>query len=318
MKTNPNLHVIFGSGPIGQAVAQQLLERGAAVHLINRSGRTPAIPGVEVIAADANDREATRRLCQGAAVVYQCAQPAYQRWVEEFPALQASILEGAAASGARLVITDNLYMYGEVAGPIHEGLSYAATTRKGRVRGQMAQAALAAYRAGKVQVAIGRGSDFFGPAALGSVVGERIFPNILQGKAVSATGNPDLPHTYTYTEDFARALILLGERDEAPGSAWHVPNAETLTTRQFLTLAYQLAGHPPRIGSMGKLMMMLGGLFIPEAREMVEMMYEFEQPFIVDSRPFSNTFGMQATPLSDSLAATLAWYRQHAPDNRSG
>lgn len=311
MNTHPNLHVIFGSGPIGQAVARQLAERGATVRLINRSGRNPGIPGVEVIAADASDRQTARRLCQGAAVVYQCAQPAYYRWVEEFPALQASILEGAAAGGARLVITDNLYMYGAVAGPIHEGLPYAATTRKGRVRARMAQAALDAHRAGRLQVAIGRGSDFFGPAALGSVVGERIFPNILQGKAVSATGNPDLPHTYTYTEDFARALILLGERDEAPGRAWHVPNAETLTTRQFLTLAYELAGHPPRIGSMGRLMMALGGLFIPEARETVEMMYEFEQPFIVDSSLFTNTFGMQATPLRDALAATLAWYRQH-------
>ena len=57
--------------------------------------------------------------------------------------------------------------------------------------------------------------------------------------------------------------------------------------------------------------MWMGGLFIPEAKETVEMMYEFEQPFIVDSNKFEDTFGMQATPMREAIKETVVWYRSH-------
>jgi nucleoside-diphosphate-sugar epimerase len=62
---------------------------------------------------------------------------------------------------------------------------------------------------------------------------------------------------------------------------------------------------------MGKTMMRIGGLFIPGARETVEMMYEFEKPFVVDSSQFERTFGVKATPIAEAIKATVAWYRAH-------
>ncbi|MBS4062643.1 MAG: NAD-dependent dehydratase, partial [Bacteroidetes bacterium] len=123
--------------------------------------------------------------------------------------------------------------------------------------------------------------------------------------------NIDLPHTYTYVRDFGKALVILGERDEADGQAWHVPNDNPrVTQREMVTILAEAAGVEPKMSAMGKLMMMLGGLFIPEARESVEMMYEFEQPFIVDSSKFEQAFGMKATPLKEAVKETVAWYRQ--------
>jgi nucleoside-diphosphate-sugar epimerase len=104
---------------------------------------------------------------------------------------------------------------------------------------------------------------------------------------------------------------VLGERDEALGQAWHVPSVETLSTRQFLTLAFELAGLPPKISVMGRLMMTFGGLFIPAAREMVEMLYEFEKPFIINSRKVEGVFGIHGAPLTDAIQRTLDWYRAH-------
>jgi nucleoside-diphosphate-sugar epimerase len=136
-----------------------------------------------------------------------------------------------------------------------------------------------------------------------------MFGFAVQGKAASATGNLDLLHTYTYVDDFAKALVILGERDEASGQVWHVPNAETLTTRQFVTLIYEELGQPPKMSGMGRLMMSIGGLFIPAAREVVEMMYEFEKPFIVDSSKFTRTFGFQGTPVREAIKTTVVWYK---------
>lgn len=304
--------LIFGSGPLGQAVLHALLARGKTVKMINRSGKRPSgVPdSVEIISGDANNTSFTRSATQGAAVVYQCAQPEYNQWVTQFPPLQASILQAAATNQARLVVGENLYMYGDTNGQlIHEELPYTAHTRKGKVRAEMAEALLEAHRSGKVQVAIARGSDFFGPSVLGSALGERTLVPLLQGKPAEVLGALDLPHTYTYISDFGEALAILGERDQALGQSWHVPNPPTLTQRELLNLFFKEAGLPPRYSIMTKNKLRLGGLFVPAAREMIEMSYEFERPFQVDSSKFVRAFGDIATPYAVSVKETLAWYR---------
>ena len=315
------LHVVFGSGPLGRSLVEELVRRGKSVRVVSRSGKMAEAPqGIELVAADLYDPAAVRQLAQGAAVAYQCAQPHYWEWPQKFPPLQAAIIEGLSGSGARLVIGENCYMYGDVNRTnghadgvlLTEDLPHAAQTRKGKVRAALSEAALAAHRAGKVPVAIGRGSDFFGPWALDSAFGDRVFYPALAGKAASFGGKLDLPHTATYIRDFGRALVILGERDEALGQAWHVPSDRPrITQRQFAELIYRETGHPVKASGVSKPMMALAGLFIPGARESVEMMYEFEKPFVVDSSKFERTFGMVATPIEEAIRATVAWYRAH-------
>ncbi len=306
-------HVIFGTGPLGMATMRELVRRGARVQMVNRSGHADVPEGVAVVRGDAYDAASTRAVCAGATVVYQCAQPAYTAWVKQFPALQAGVLAGAEAAGAKLVVAENLYMYGLVEDSMTEALPYAATTRKGRVRATISEALLAAHRAGRVRVAIGRASDFYGPGVRGSALGERVFGPALAGKAASAIGDLDLPHTYTFIDDFGAALVNLGERDEALGRAWHVPNAPTTTTREAIAAIYRQLGLPPKMGGMGRLMLTLGGLFIPEARESIEMLYEFQHPFVVDHGDYARTFDDHAaTPLEEGIRRTIAWYRETA------
>ena len=307
------LHVVFGAGPLGRSVVEELARRGKTVRVVTRSGAMAEAPqGVELVAGDLYDPAAVRGLAQGAAVAYQCAQPLY--WEpQKFPPLQAAIIEGLTGSGTRLVIAENTYLYGDTQGkPLTEDLPYNAHTRKGKVRAAMAEAALAAHRAGHVPVAIGRGSDFFGPWALGSSYGERVFRPALVGKPASFGGKLDLPHTATYIGDFGKALVLLGEREEALGQAWHVPSDRPqITQRQFGELIFQEVGLPPKISGVGKLMLSIIGIFVPPVREAGEIMYEFEKPFVVDSSRFERAFGVVATPIEEAIKATVAWYRQH-------
>jgi nucleoside-diphosphate-sugar epimerase len=318
--TTSNLHVVFGSGPLGRSVVNELVRRGKSVRVISRSGQMADAPqGVELVAGDLYDAATVRKLTQGATVAYQCAQPAYHEWPQKFPPLQAAIIEGLTGAGVKLVIGENTYMYGDTNGkPLTEDLPHAAHTRKGRVRAAMSEAALAAHKAGKVQVALGRGSDFFGPWALGSSHGERVFYPALAGKTASFAGKLDTPHTATYIEDFGKALVILGEREEALGQAWHVPNdCPQITQRQFAGLVFAETGHPLKVSGMSRLMLQLGGIFIPAARESVEMLYEFEKPFVVDSSKFERTFGVKATPIEEAIKATVAWYRAY-PVSKSG
>jgi nucleoside-diphosphate-sugar epimerase len=312
MENRTEIHVIFGSGPVGRAVMNELVQKGKRVRIVNRSGSLQTPPGVEAAAGDATDPAVTRRLCRGASVVYNCTNAPYTEWPQKFPPLQAGVLEGAASAGAKLVVMENVYMYGPTHGqPITEDLPYAATTRKGRTRAHMAKDLLAAHAAGKVQVAIGRASDFFGPGALDSSAGERMFGPAIAGKTVQVLGNPDLPHTYTYVTDIARGLVLLGERPEALGRAWHLPSAPAITTRQFIELICTESGQSPHIQAAPRLLIQGLGLFSPLMRELAEMMYEFDEPFIVDNSRFEKAFGSPATPLAESIPATVGWFQEH-------
>lgn len=309
------LHVVFGSGAIGRAIMEELAGRGESVRMVNRSGKMDEVPaGVEVVASELYDPAKVRDVARGAKVAYQCSQPNYFEWPEKFPPLQEAIIDGLTGSGAKLVLAENLYMYGLTHGaPMTEDTPHNAHTRKGKTRSEMSKAAFAAHAAGKLRVTAGRGSDFFGPWGLSTAaMGGRTFYPMLRGKPASLVGNINLPHTHTYIKDFGRALVVLGERDEADGQAWHISNDNPrVTQREMVTMIAQEMGIAPKMSAMGKWMMWMGGLFIPEAKETVEMMYEFEQPFIVDSSKFEETFGMQATPMREAIKETVAWYRSH-------
>jgi nucleoside-diphosphate-sugar epimerase len=309
MTSEPQLHVVIGAGPLGAATAHALLQRDRRVRMLSRSGRGSVPEGAELRAVDVYEQAALRAQLAGATAVYQCAAPAYQDWVKHFMPFQRAIVAGLTENGPKLIVAENLYMYGAVDGPIHRDRPYAAKTRKGQVRAAAARELEQAHARGEIRYAAARGSDFFGPGVRNSMLGERVFAAALAGKTAQAVGNIDLPHSYTYIADFGEALARLGEREEALGRAWHVPNAAARSTRAIIEDIFGLLEQPARISSMGRMMMRIGGLFIPTARESVEMMYQFERPFIVDSRAYIATFGDHSTPLNEALAATLAWYR---------
>lgn len=311
MVDSNGLHVVFGAGPVGMAVAGELTRGGKRVRIVNRGGRTEAPAGVEVMRGDATDRSFVREASAGAAVVYNALNPPYHRWPELFPALQESVLDGAASAGARLVAMENLYMYGPTGGkPLTEDLPYAADTRKGEVRASMSRDLFAAHEAGKARVTAGRASDFFGPRVLDSAAGETIFGRAVAGKAVQVARGPDLPHTYTYMPDIGKGLVILGERDEALGRAWHLPSPGTVSTRRFVEMVFREASRPARLQAALRIIFKALGLFKPAMREMVEMLYEFEEPFIMDHSNFARTFGDHATPLEEAIRQTVRWYRQ--------
>jgi nucleoside-diphosphate-sugar epimerase len=315
MTDNVELHVIFGTGAVGMSVMEALVQRGRRrVLMVNRSGRASVPEGVEVIGGDATDETFAREASKGASVVYFALNPPYDKWPELFPPLQAGVLEAAASAGAKLIAMENLYMYGPTEGrPLTEDLPYAPNTRKGRVRARMSEELMEAHSSGRVRVAIGRASDYFGPRVLVSAEGEQVFGRAVQGKSAQVAGDPNQPHTYTYVPDIGRGLVILAEREEALGQVWHLPSPETLTTRQFVEMIFEEVGKPARIQAAPKIVLRAMGLFNPGIRETIEMLYEFEEPFVVDHSKFEEAFGEQATPLKEAIGETVRWYGSKRP-----
>jgi nucleoside-diphosphate-sugar epimerase len=284
-----------------------------AVRSVSRRRPATLAEGVEWQAADVADAEAAAGAAIGASVVYQCLNAPYTRWPQEFPPLQRAVLTAAERTNALLVTLENVYGYGPTGGrPMTEDLPLAATTVKGRVRAAMTQELQAAAAAGRVQIAIGRASDFFGGGVTGSTVGERVFANAVAGRPVDFIGNPELAHTYSYVPDIAAGLATLGTDARAVGQVWHLPGPQTVTTRAFLDVLAGVVGHPVKIRTAPKFVLRTLGLVNPLIRELAEMEYEFEEPFILDTSKYEATFGPTGTPLVDAITATIAWYRSQA------
>jgi nucleoside-diphosphate-sugar epimerase len=298
-------HVVFGTGATGLATMDALLRRGERVRMVNRSGSAPVPDGVEVAGGDAADPEFTTAVARGAKVVYQTLNPPYEKWSEQFPALQAGVLAAARATGARMVTLENVYMYGRPHGrPLTEDREHAAHTRKGRLRGAMSRDLMASG----VEVAVGRASDYFGPrGGAQSNLGDRLFPPLLAGRAASVLGDPDQPHTYTYVPDIGEGLAVLGEHPAAPGRIWHLPNDPyTRSTRELAALA---GLGRTRLRQVPPMVLRLAGLRNPAVREILEMAYLFEAPFVVDSSRIATELGVKATPAEQAIAETVAAYR---------
>jgi nucleoside-diphosphate-sugar epimerase len=302
------MHVVLGAGALGRATAAALHSAGHRTTIVSRSGVVAQAPeGVTVAAGDIRSRSAMAAALAGAAAIYFCAQPPYHRWPQEFPSLHESAIDVAAQVGARLVVAENLYGYGAVDRAMTEDLPLQPNTRKGRVRTLMHQSLMRAHQDGRVEVAVARGSDFFGPFVDGSAVGARLFQAVIAGKAALYTGAPDARHSYTFVEDFGAALARLGTEPRAAGQVWHVPNAPAVSTRQFLDLAFKLAERRAVVRRFGAMEMQMVGMFIPAVQEMIEMQYEFEAPFVVDHSKFAGAFGDISTPLEAALARTIEW-----------
>ncbi len=311
MADTAGVHIVFGaSGGAGNALVRELASRGNRVRAVSHSGRGSFPEEVEVVRGDALDPAGVRELTEGAEVVYHCVNVPYAEWPEKLPRIMDNVIAGAAAQEARLVYADNLYMYGPVAGPMTEDLRPHPNTRKGALRAELADRLLQAHQEGRVQAVIARASDFYGLGPLNAIGGERLFQPVLKGKRAMWVGNLDVPHSLTYIEDFARMLATLGEREEALGAVWHAPAAEPLTGRQFLTMVFEEADEAPRIGSYTRASIWLAGLFSWQMREFLEMLYQFEQPFVLDGTKYTGTFGDEATPHREAIRRTLRWYRE--------
>ncbi len=306
----PNLHVVFGTGQVGSALVAHLAGTGLAVRAVSQQEPTSLADGVEWRTADATDAEAATDAAKGASVIYQCLNAPYTKWPEQFPPLQAGVLAAAEHTDALLVSLENLYGYGMTYGvPMKEYHPLTATTVKGRTRAAMTRDLLAAADAGRVQIAIGRAADFFGAGVTQSTLGARVFANALDERRIDFLGNPALLHTYSYVPDIAAGLATLGTDVRAIGHVWHLPGPDTVTTRALLDLIGREVGYPVTVRSMPKMLMRALGLVNPTVNGLVEMRYQFDEPFVLDTSKYEARFGAAGTSIETALADTISWYR---------
>ncbi|WP_136519252.1 NAD-dependent epimerase/dehydratase family protein [Cellulomonas telluris] len=315
---------VLGKGPIGRTLARHLADAGHEVRVLSRSGPRPGTPARTTTAAggsiehhrvDGTDAGALVRHAQGAQALYNCVNPAYHRWVTDWPPVADALLTAAERTGAVLVTAANLYVYGAGNRHMHEDDPLATRETKGRVRAQMWHDALARHEAGALRATEVRGSDYLGPGAEAHAhAGPRMLAPLLAGRTVRPIGSADQPHTWTYLPDFAAALAAAATTPDAWGRPWHVPSPEPLTFRSLVTRFARAAGVPvPRIAPVPMAAVRAVGLVQPMLREVAAIAYQFTEPFVADDTASRRALGLEPTDWDTVVATTLAAYRAETP-----
>ncbi len=309
------LHVVVGAtGALGAAVVRHLARAGAPVRAVVRhAARAQALlpPGVDIVTADALDRDGVVTACAGAKVIYHCLNVPYQEWMALMPPLTTNVLKAAQEHEAVLVFPGNVYGYGKFKRiPAPESHPRTATSRKGQLRNTLEQTLANAHKGGQVRVVIPRLPDFFGPNVTNKLFGEMIFAAAVKRRKVRWVGRLDVPHDFVFIDDAAAACVRLGGTEAAWGESWHVPGAGPLTAREFLTAVCRAAQAPVRIATLPGWMLTVAGLFDDGAREVAEISYLFTQPQVLDGSKFRATFpDFRFTPHEEAIARTVAWFK---------
>ncbi|MEI9992729.1 MAG: NAD-dependent epimerase/dehydratase family protein [Rhizomicrobium sp.] len=306
------LTVVLGFGAAGRATTQALLARGSEVCVAQRRRPLDLPPQAKFRPCDILDAGAVRRAVEGASQVVLAVGFPYDTrvWRAVWPKTITNVIDGCAASGARIVFVDNLYMLGPQSEPRREDMALTDVGAKPAILSEVTRIWSAAATAGRVRIASLRCTDFYGPGVGVSHLGASGFGRLAQGKPAFFLAPPDTPHDFAYVPDIARAVLaLLDAPDDAFGQVWNMPCAPTRTPRQILKMGADVLGVKPRLYAVPLRLLPLLGIVAPFLREVADVGFTWDRPYVVDSRKFMTRFGFDPTPLEVGAAETARSFR---------
>jgi len=303
--------ILGAGGAIGTELARILAQSGERVRLVSR--HPGFVPGAaETLAADISDAEQAARAVTGSSVVHLLVGLKYDAkiWHALWPRIMQNTIDACKRAGARLVFCENVYMYGRVAARMTEETPFSPCSRKGEVRARIAAALLGEMKAGNLTALIARSADFYGPDAKTGIPNVLVFDKLAKGQTASWLASDSVRHSFTFTSDAARSLALLAASPTAWNQTWHVPTAPNPPTgKAFIEMAAAAFGVRPKYRVLRRPVVRAVGLFIPEIRETVEMLYQYDSEYLFDSSKFSRAFGFAPTPYGEGIRRTALAYR---------
>jgi nucleoside-diphosphate-sugar epimerase len=313
---------ILGAGGV---IADELVKELAAhstepIRLVSRNPEL--LPGAaEAVSADLAILDDTVRAVSGSRIAFLVVGLKYdvKVWRQLWPRIMRNAIEAAKRAGARLVFFDNVYMYGKVDGPMTEETPFRPCSKKGEIRAEIASMLLDEMKSGSLTALIARSADFYGPRARTGIPNVLVFDKFATGAKAMWLANDSVKHSLTFTPDAARSLVLLAESETAWNQTWHVPTApDPPTGKQFIGLAANAFGTPPRYQVLSRPMVWIAGRFDSTVRELYEMLYQYEFDYVFDSTKFTTAFGFEPTSYPEGVRRTAEAYRVGASSVEPG
>ena len=306
------MHTILGAGGvIGTELLKQLVSGRESIRLVARNPKTTA--GVaQLVTADISDLDQTISAVSGSSVVYLLVGLKYDAsiWRELWPRIMRNAIEACKRANAKLIFFDNVYMYGKVTGAMTEDTPFNPSSRKGEIRAKIATMLLDEIKGGGVRALIARAADFYGPSARTSIANILVFDKLARREKASWLVNDSVPHSFTFTSDAGKSLAMLAASETSWNQTWHVPTAaQPPTGKEFVRLAATRFGVEPRYRVLTPFMLKVAGVFNSDVRELGEMLYQYDSPYVFDSSKFTKAFGFEPTDYATGIEQTRSTYQ---------
>lgn len=286
------LHIVLGgSGATGSAVINELKSRALKVKTVER---TKKLMSTETINANLLDLESFSHAVKEATHIYLCIGLPYNSkiWRRDWPQIMRNTIQVCKENHAKLVFFDNTYMYGPspLNIPFDEDHLQKPITKKGLARKKTTDLLINAIEKGEIQAVIGRSADFYGSNATNSLFYIGFLQNMLKGKNPQWLGKKGIKHTYAYTEDNAKALVLLALDDSTYGQVWHLPVGEAISIQEILNVFNKRLNKDFQISYTPRILLNFLSLFVPILKEAKEMIYQFDKEYIMSDQKFRKKF----------------------------
>ncbi|WP_212003708.1 NAD-dependent epimerase/dehydratase family protein [Chitinophaga sp. HK235] len=303
------MYTILGAGGvIANELAKELVANGKKVRLVSRSPKSTA--GItDLVSANITDAEQTRKAVAGSAVVFLTAGLKYDHklWAATWPVIMTNVINACKATGAKLIFFDNVYSYGLVNGPMKEDTPYNPSSKKGKIRAAIATQLMNEVKAGNITATIARAADFYGPGAdKTGFLNLLIIDKFRKKNTAMWLGKDDVTHSYTFTPDAGKGLYLLSQDDSSWNQVWHLPTTNPAPDgKGYMRMIAQQMGVKPKYLKLGGFLIRLSGLFDSTIKELGEMLYQNNYPYIFDSSKFEKHFNMKPTSYEEGIKQTI-------------
>ena len=253
------------------------------------------------------DRAAVIAVAQGVDVIVHAVHPLYPDWTEVMPLHTANVIAAGLASGAKVMISGNVYTFGEHDKTyLNEAEAPAPTSKKGALRLMMERAFEAAAEQG-LRTVILRGGDFIERENTGDWFAAHITGKVPKG-AFTYPGPMDAVHAWAYLPDMARAMAeLAAKRGTLSAYSSFGFEGYSLTGTELKAAVENAVGRKLKLKFFPWFLLRPLGVFSPLLREVIEMRYLWDTPHRVDGAALAAVLpDFNPTPLEVAMKQVLS------------
>jgi len=302
--------ILGAGGSIGNALAYELLKAKEDVRLVSRSNYS--IPGAESVRADLISYKETLAAVVNSDIVYLCAGLPYDSkiWADLWPVIMQNAINACKCANAKFIFFDNVYMYGKVEGKMTETNPFNPCSKKGEVRARIVLDLENEISKKNLNAIIARSADLYGPhATKTSVPYILVIDKLMNGKDAQWMIDIKKLHSFTFTLDAAKGMVLLANCSECYNQTWHLPTSDPIDGKTFIELVAKELGIAPDYSVLKKWMVKMIGFFSKTVYESFEMIYQSEYDYYFDSTKFNSFFNYQPKSYSSGIYETIEFLK---------
>ena len=310
--------VLGSTGGAGKALVRELISRGIGMIAFGRNkealdnlAKELGNPQkLELALGDVFDWESIRDAGKTASVIFQASNVSYQEMATKSLLLAESVMKAAEANSQKVVFVDGIYVYGPNPGyTVEESYPRQPNSKKGQIRIDM-ENLIFSDKWKKSKPLIVRLPDYYGPTSKNAYLNPTL-EGLALGKPALFIGNTSVKREYIYLPDAAKMIVNVAFKESAYRRNWNLPG-QTISAKEIVKIAKQITGKKTFLIPVGKITLMIAGIFDRFLKEVVEMMYLTKDPLVLSGAQYEREIGtIPKTPFSIGLKETFEFIRSN-------